>query len=116
MDLLVIDDNAFQRRMLGRLLRDLGHQVREATDGDDGVRQVVQAPPVAVFTDLLMPGMDGFGVLARLRQDYPTLPVFVLSADIQDASRQRALDLGATGFLNKPATPASLSGALAGIR
>jgi two-component system chemotaxis response regulator CheY len=115
MDLLIVDDNAFQRRVLGRQLRTLGHAVREAVDGGDGLAVIAAERPAAVFTDLLMPVMDGFAFLAECAVRHPGLPVFVLSADIQAASRERALALGARGFLNKPFTPESLQAALAGL-
>jgi two-component system chemotaxis response regulator CheY len=115
MDLLIVDDNAFQRRVLGRQLRAVGHTVREAVDGADGLVSLAAALPDAVFTDLLMPVMDGFAFLGECGVRHPGLPVFVLSADIQAASRERALALGARGFLNKPFTPESLQAALAGL-
>ena len=71
--------------------------------------------PDAVFTDLLMPVMDGFAFLGECGVRHPGLPVIVLSADIQAASRERALALGARGFLNKPFTAATLQDALAGL-
>jgi CheY-like chemotaxis protein len=115
MDLLIVDDNAFQRRVLGRQLRALGHAVREAVDGADGLAQLAIARPQAAFTDLLMPVLDGFAFLEGCRERHPGLPVIVLSADIQAASRERALALGAHGFINKPFTPEALQAALAGL-
>lgn len=115
MDLLIVDDNAFQRRVLGRQLRALGHTVREAVDGADGLGLIAAATPDAVFTDLLMPVMDGFAFLGECAVRHPGLPVIVLSADIQTASRERVAALGARGFITKPFTPESLAAALSGL-
>ncbi len=115
MHLLIVDDNAFQRRMLGRLLRELGHEVEEAPGGSEALQTCRQRRPEVVFSDLLMPGMDGFALVERLGLEQPGLPIFVLSADIQDSSRKRALELGARGFLNKPATSTSLAAVLASL-
>jgi CheY-like chemotaxis protein len=54
------------------------------------------------MTDLLMPEMDGITFLIHLKQNGVTCPTFVLSADIQETKRKQCIDLGVSGFLNKP--------------
>ncbi len=78
-----------------------GHEVIEAKNGAEGV---VLAPEQfdLVLLDLIMPEMDGFAVLEVLHRDLPGLPVVILTADIQDATRRQCITLGARAFLNKP--------------
>jgi len=100
--ILVIDDSSFARLRVCHMLQDGGHETLEAENGKDGVAKVLESHPDCVVTDLLMPEMDGIGFLETLRQLQLTLPVIVLTADIQESKRLQCLDLGAAGFLGKP--------------
>ncbi|TMF58343.1 MAG: response regulator, partial [Chloroflexi bacterium] len=64
---LVVDDQADARSMLGKILRDEGAQVREASTGDEAMAEISDSPPDLVLLDLMMPGMSGFEVVARIR-------------------------------------------------
>ncbi|MCB0334954.1 MAG: response regulator, partial [Bdellovibrionales bacterium] len=66
-----------------------------------------------ILLDLLMPQMDGFGVLETLKAKGNTVPVIVLTADIQETQKLRCLDLGASEFLNKPPKPNQILDAIA---
>ena len=88
-----------------------GHEVVEAGDGAEGLRRANEGVD-GVLLDLIMPEMDGFAVLEVLHSERPGLPVVVLTADIQDATRRQCLDLGAHGFLNKPPRREELLGTL----
>lgn len=80
--LLVIDDDPAFRDGLAETLRDLGHDVTEAVNGEDGLARFNAVRPDLVFLDLRMPGMDGLAVLARFRGDAaaPAVPIVVLTA------------------------------------
>ncbi|MBZ8180361.1 response regulator [Oscillatoria salina] len=106
--ILIIDDAAFTRRMLRKALSAEGYQVIEATNGAEGLEMAQTQNPDCILVDLLMPVMDGFSVLETIRDRNLTIPVIVVSADIQAGVRQRCLDLGASGFLNKPPKSAEL--------
>jgi len=65
--LLICDDSLFQRRKLKHLFEEQGHEVTVAEDGEDALRKVESATPDLLLCDLLMPTLDGFGVLERLQ-------------------------------------------------
>ncbi|HET8949990.1 MAG TPA: ATP-binding protein, partial [Solirubrobacteraceae bacterium] len=102
-EVLVVDDNADLRLYLTRLLED-EYAVRTATDGEDALAQIAERPPDLVLTDVMMPGVDGFELLARLRDDPRTqrLPVIMLSARAGEEATVEGLDAGADDYLVKP--------------
>ena len=101
---LVVDDSWVARLGMNKLLVSLGHEVVEASDGTRGLQLILENSPAAVFLDLLMPGLDGFGVLEALGARGSKVPIFVLSADIQDTTIARCRELGARACLPKPPT------------
>ena len=106
--ILIIDDSGFTRRQLKRVLNHLHHEVMEAASGAEGLVALESFRPDCVVTDLLMPEMDGFGFIAAVRQredDLRSVPIVVLSADVQETSKTRTVELGADGFMNKPVKP-----------
>jgi two-component system, NtrC family, nitrogen regulation response regulator NtrX len=103
---LLVDDEANIRRMLGALLRDEGLAVAEAPNGNAALLMVDQADPDVILLDLLMPpGPDGLETLARLRERGRLTPVIMMSGKAQLADAVRAVKLGAFQFLEKPLTP-----------
>jgi len=99
---LVVDDSRLSRKILADMIKQAGHEVLEAPNGCEAVKMVETEDLDCVFLDLLMPEMDGFGVLSSLREKSLSVPVTILSADIQETTKKRCLELGAFGFLNKP--------------
>lgn len=99
---LVVDDSGMSRRILKRVIEGEGHQVFEASDGLMAFELMELERPKLVFLDLLMPGLTGQDVLKELKRKYPSTTVIVASADIQKASREEVMSLGATAFVNKP--------------
>ena len=96
------------RSMVARL----GHEVVEATCGSSGLAAVESESPDAIILDLLMPGLTGFEVLEQLRDAGSPVPRIVLTADVQDSSRERCLSLGALRLLHKPPKSPDLAEAL----
>jgi two-component system chemotaxis response regulator CheY len=98
------------------LTRD-GFDVIEAEDGQHGLERALAERPDLVLLDVAMPVLDGFGLAAALRHDERTreLPVIFLSGETEPASRQRADELGALGFLSKPFDPVIVSRFIAGV-
>jgi len=101
---LVVDDSWVARLGMNKLLVSLGHSVTEVNDGAAALETVKTHPYDVMFLDLLMPGLDGFGVLEALAKQGILLPVFVLSADIQESTLKKCRDLGARDCLPKPPT------------
>lgn len=107
---LVVDDNRLNRLMLAGGVRNEGHEVTQAAGGQEALDRLREQPHDAVLLDIVMPGMDGFEVLARMRAD-PALhpiPVIVVSAQEDMGSVVRAIEMGAVDYLPKPFDPVLL--------
>ncbi len=103
---LVVDDQAFFTTMLRNLLEQQGYQVVAANGGQQGLDQARKEPPDAIVLDIKMPGMDGFQVCQRLKQD-PALkhvPVIILTATDDAKLNEKAFAVGAdiTALKNLP--------------
>lgn len=100
---LVIDDSAYNRRTIVKMLEGIPdvEVIGYAGNGEDGLRKVIDLQPDLVTLDLEMPRMDGFTFLRIVMQNRPT-PVIVVSARSQDENVFKALELGAVEFIAKP--------------
>jgi CheY-like chemotaxis protein len=98
---LIVDDEPDVLLMLRIALESAGHETGLAADGDEALQRLRRDRFDVVVLDIMMPVLDGWGVLAALADDPDAPPVVVITAD-HGASEQRARDLGATGFLLKP--------------
>lgn len=101
--ILIADDNADMRHYLRRLLEPY-YQIETVSDGLAALRQIAQHPPALLITDVMMPNLDGFGLLQQLRASEPTrtLPVMLLSARAGEEARIEGLQAGADDYLTKP--------------
>lgn len=101
---LVVDDVAGNRTMLGALVAGLGFDVEEAADGQQALERVRAQAPHIVLMDAAMPVMDGIEATRRLRADerWCELPILIVSAAVSEADRQRCHEAGANGFITKP--------------
>lgn len=104
---LLADDNADSREVYRTLLSHEGFRVLEAGDGKEAVRLSREEQPDVMLLNLLMPKVDGLGVLERLRSDPATedLPCVCLTGDARMERMGEAMMRGADAFLTKPATP-----------
>jgi adenylate cyclase len=108
--ILVVDDNAENREMLGRRLEREGHRVRSAAGGQEALDLLARQPIDLVLLDVMMPEMDGYAVLQHLKAD-PALrhiPVLMISALDEMDSVVRCIELGAEDYLPKPFDPVLL--------
>lgn len=108
--ILVVDDDALNRRLLVRALHADGHRTLEAEDGRQALDVLVAEQPDLMLLDVLMPVLDGFGVLAGMKE-LPRVahtPVVVISSLEDQAGILRCIELGADDFLPKPADAAIL--------
>jgi len=112
--ILVIDDSRYTRLPIVKFLASNGFEVLEAENGLLGLDVLKKEKPDAVITDLLMPEMDGYELLERLRSDGSQVPVIVITADIQDSTREKVLQSGARAVMNKPANLTNLLELLSG--
>jgi two-component system cell cycle sensor histidine kinase/response regulator CckA len=108
---LVVEDEPAVRSLISNLLREKGHDVLEASDGDEALRTIEQAPNAIhlLITDLVMPRLGGSELAQRLRLHRPHVKVLYMSGYSDDTLlRQEGLPKGAD-FLQKPFTPDVLS-------
>ena len=101
---LLADDNADLRHYIADLLEGQGYAVEQAVDGLDALERLRQRKPDLLLTDVMMPGLDGFGVVAAVREEpsLRDLPVIMLSARAGEESHIEGLDAGADDYLTKP--------------
>lgn len=104
---LVVDDSAIVRELLVELLRASGLEVEAVEDGLAALELLARARVDLVVSDLEMPRVDGFELVARIRERHGNLPVIVSSTRAAPADRQRALELGANAYLIKTASSSS---------
>lgn len=99
--ILVIDDDPkLTQQLLHSLTRD-GHEVQVVHEGRDGLRYAYAYQPGLVLLDILMPGMNGWDLLRRMRE-LSDVPVIILSAVDNEDDKVRAFDLGADDYVTKP--------------
>jgi two-component system OmpR family response regulator len=101
MRVLVVEDEPELRRVLAQALREDGYAVDEAADGPDGLYKATTWSYDLVVLDLMLPGLDGFALLKRLRREKHT-PVLILTARDAITDRIRGLDVGADDYVVKP--------------
>ena len=100
--ILVVDDSAQIRDLLGRVLESMGYDVITAVDGQEGMILLDWTTYKAVFVDLMMPCMDGFAFLKQARAQGVACPLFVVSAYTYRWDAEFMKATGATAFLSKP--------------
>ncbi len=114
---LLADDNREMREYVRSLLEGQGYQVETATDGHAALERARSAPPDIVISDVMMPGLDGFGLIKALKADARTrmVPVCLLSARAGDVSAAEGIDAGADEYLAKPFSARELLSRVRGL-
>lgn len=110
--ILIVDDHPRSAEIVGRLLVRNDCKVTLAADGADALNLLAEEPFDAVVSDLEMPGMSGWELLARVHKRYPRLPVILMTAFYEDGKWASALAWGAQALLIKPFAVEELAGAL----
>jgi two-component system, chemotaxis family, chemotaxis protein CheY len=112
---LIVDDSSLARRTLRAAIEELGHTVEEATDGAQALERYYINRHDLVVLDMVMTGMYGLEVLAKLRELNPDARVIVATADIQNSTIDQARAAGASAFLNKPINRQQLATAISTV-
>jgi len=118
--ILVVEDNERNLKLLRDVLEYAGYDVRVARTGEDGVTLAVKEPPDLVLMDLQLPGIDGMEALRQLRASPRTadIPVVAVTAQAMKQDRERVLEAGFDGYVEKPisvrAFPEQVRGFLSG--
>jgi DNA-binding response OmpR family regulator len=100
--ILIVEDDSSIARLVKLELEHRGLRVRCAYDGPSGLEAVADFDPAAVVLDIMLPVMDGVGMLKKLRQKGNGVPVIMLTARDTAADKVHSLDLGADDYLTKP--------------
>ncbi|MEJ2199780.1 MAG: response regulator [Desulfuromonadaceae bacterium] len=103
-DILIVDDNPDNLRVLEEILTAEGHLVRAAVSGEIALKAIAVRPPELIFLDIMMPGMDGFELCRRLKADPATaaIPVLFLSALAETEEKLKAFEAGGVDYVTKP--------------
>ena len=101
--ILIIEDDRFLRELIARKLTDEGFDTSEAGEGEQGLKKIKEEKPDLVLLDLILPSIDGFEVLSRMKEDpkLSAIPVIILSNLGQREEVERGLKLGAIDYLIK---------------
>ncbi len=103
-DILAVDDVSLNLILLEKMLSRFNIQIRKASNGLEAMREIIAKKPDLVILDLIMPFMDGFEVLQKVREtpDLEDVRIIVLSALNKNEDIVRAYDCGANDFITKP--------------
>ena len=117
MKVLVIDDEAPIRLLCRVNLEAEGMEVLEAPDGQKGLDLASTDSPDAILLDVMMPGLDGWGVAERLLADERTraIPIVFLTARADIRDRAKGMDLGGLDYITKPFNPVELASLVRGV-
>ncbi len=101
--ILIVEDDKFLRELISKKLKDEGYQLAQAIDGEEGVVKAKEVSPDLILLDLILPGIDGFEVLSRIKNDsiVSSVPVIILSNLGQKEEIEKGIKLGAIDYLIK---------------
>ena len=115
--ILTVDDSNSLRRMVAFTLKEAGHEVVEAVDGDDGMAKLNEQAIDLALVDVNMPAMGGIEMVRELRKlsAYASTPVLMLTTESSDEKKQEGRRAGATGWIVKPFSPEQLTAIVAKV-
>lgn len=108
--IMTVDDTASMRQMISFTLNSVGHNVVEASDGNEALKLAQEKQVDLVIADINMPNMDGITLVKSLRNlaNYKLTPILMLTTESQSTKRQEGKTAGATGWIVKPFNPDQL--------
>ena len=108
--IMTVDDTASMRQMISFTLNSVGHEVIQASDGDEALSLAKDKQVDLVIADVNMPNMDGISLVKFLRElpGYKFTPILMLTTESQEAKRAQGKVAGATGWIVKPFNPEQL--------
>jgi len=107
---LIAEDEKINQSMLLRAIRPLGLEAQVVEDGESALKAAIQNPPTLIISDVVMPGMNGYELVRRLRRlaAFAATPIIILTAQSELADKLEAFEAGADDFMTKPFEPAEL--------
>ena len=106
--ILAVEDERSIRKLLRLYLDEAGYTVTEAADGAEALGKMGAGGIDLVLLDLMIPEIDGLEVCRRIRADHPSIPIIMLTARDDEASRVTGLEMGADDYVTKPFSPREL--------
>src|SRR5437868_6622554 len=112
LSVLIVDDEKITAFYLKDLLTAANYEVQLAQNGEEALEHLARRRFSLLITDLVMPGIDGFALVKKVKQGHPDLPVFILTAHGSYDVARKAQTIGADDYLLKPVKPDQLHAAL----
>ena len=106
--ILIVEDEESIRGFLKINLKRNGYEVIEVDNGEDGIKIAINEKPAIVILDVMLPGIDGFNVCKRIREEEKNLGIIMLTAKSQDIDKITGLEYGADDYIVKPFNPMEL--------
>lgn len=109
--ILIVEDNEQNMYLSTFLLEKNGYEVIQARDGPEGIQRAAEVRPALILLDIQLPGMDGFEVLRRLRENpqLDDVPILAVTSHAMAGDRERILKAGCDGYLEKPIDPTTFT-------
>jgi two-component system cell cycle response regulator DivK len=101
---LYVEDNFENRILIRRVLEAEGYKMLEASSADKAFEQIEAHHPDLILMDINMPDMDGYTLTAKIKEnpDYKDIPVIAVTANVMRGDKERSLDAGCDGYIQKP--------------
>lgn len=105
--ILIIEDNEQNLYLETFILEKNGHEIIQARNGESGIVLAAQTLPALILLDIQLPGMDGYAVAQELRKNpsIAKIPIIAVTSYAMTGDRERALEAGCTGYIEKPINP-----------
>jgi two-component system cell cycle response regulator DivK len=105
--ILIIEDNEQNLYLETFILQKNGHEIIQARNGESGISLAAQTVPDLILLDIQLPGMDGYTVAEELRKDprIASIPIIAVTSYAMTGDRERILEAGCTGYIEKPINP-----------
>jgi len=111
LELLIVEDHAEMRSFIRSCVDKNTYNILEAADGEEGIQKALETVPDLIISDVMMPKMDGFGLVQAIRNNLATshIPLILLTAKASLESRMEGFERGADAFMSKPFSPDELN-------
>ncbi len=102
--ILYVEDNSENRMLVRRVLEAEGYEVAEASNASDATEKILSARPGLILMDINMPGIDGYALTARIKATpgFASVPIIAVTANVMRGDRERSLEAGCDGYIQKP--------------
>ncbi len=102
--ILYVEDNFDNRVLVRRVLESEGYKMLEASTAAEAFRQISKGSPDLILMDINMPEMDGYTLTAKIKENeaYRNIPVIAVTANVMQGDKERSLDAGCDGYIQKP--------------